>query len=130
MSFQANGSTHRGEIRQSGGGVGRNIADALGKLGARPFLISAIGNDHAGDYLVKNTLKHIVSTTLSYCSTFSFFRDSVDKEQEVYVRITKSWTIFKQTIVELCHVARVTNIKLNETLSLSNLFFCCSYILH
>jgi sugar/nucleoside kinase (ribokinase family) len=41
--------------------VGRNIADALGKLGAHPFLISAIGNDQTGNYLLKNTLKHVVS---------------------------------------------------------------------
>lgn len=61
LRFQTNGSTHRGEIRQSGGGVGRNIADALGKLGAHPFLISAIGNDQTGNYLLKNTLKHVVS---------------------------------------------------------------------
>jgi sugar/nucleoside kinase (ribokinase family) len=41
--------------------VGRNIADALGKLGAHPFLISAVGNDQTGDYLLKSTLKHVVS---------------------------------------------------------------------
>jgi pseudouridine-5'-phosphate glycosidase/pseudouridine kinase len=58
-SILANGSTHRGEISHSGGGVGRNIADALGKLGARPILISAIGSDQTGDYLLKNTLNHI-----------------------------------------------------------------------
>lgn len=64
--FQTNGSTHRGEIRQSGGGVGRNMADALGKLGAHPFLISAVGNDQTGEYLLKSTLKHVVSTTIAF----------------------------------------------------------------
>jgi sugar/nucleoside kinase (ribokinase family) len=37
------------------------MADALGKLGAQPFLISAIGNDQTGDYLLENTLGHVVS---------------------------------------------------------------------
>jgi sugar/nucleoside kinase (ribokinase family) len=46
--------------------VGRNIADALGKLGAHPFLISAIGNDQTGDYLLNNTLKHVVSITIAF----------------------------------------------------------------
>ncbi|XP_069689381.1 uncharacterized protein [Periplaneta americana] len=59
LLFQGNGSTHRGEIRQSGGGVGRNIADALGKLEAKPFLVSAIGKDQTGNYLLHDTLKHI-----------------------------------------------------------------------
>lgn len=43
--------------------MGRNLADALGKLGARPILISAVGNDQTGDYLLKSTLNHIVSMT-------------------------------------------------------------------
>ncbi|XP_069970987.1 pseudouridine kinase [Penaeus vannamei] len=37
--------THRGHIRQSYGGVGRNIGDALARLGCRPLLISAVGDD-------------------------------------------------------------------------------------
>jgi bifunctional ADP-heptose synthase (sugar kinase/adenylyltransferase) len=72
--------------------VGRNIADALGKLGTRPFLISAIGNDHHGDYLINNTLKHIVSTNVcDKKSTFSFVRDIVDHEQQFPVRIAVRW---------------------------------------
>ncbi|XP_027210795.2 uncharacterized protein [Penaeus vannamei] len=39
------GMTHRGHIRQSYGGVGRNIGDALARLGCRPLLISAVGDD-------------------------------------------------------------------------------------
>ncbi|XP_037799834.1 pseudouridine kinase-like [Penaeus monodon] len=37
--------THRGNIRQSYGGVGRNLGDALARLGCRPLLISAVGDD-------------------------------------------------------------------------------------
>ena len=47
--------------------MGRNVADALGKLSARPILISAIGSDQTGDYLLKNTLNHIVSTSAISC---------------------------------------------------------------
>ncbi|GFG39485.1 hypothetical protein Cfor_12444, partial [Coptotermes formosanus] len=82
----ANGSTHRGEIRQSGGGVGRNIADALGKLGARPILISAIGNDQTGDYLLKNTLNHIETRgllRLENCRT-ACYSTIVDRHGECY----------------------------------------------
>ncbi|XP_021917454.1 uncharacterized protein LOC110828757 isoform X3 [Zootermopsis nevadensis] len=85
-SILANGSTHAGQIRQSGGGVGRNIADALGKLGTLPFLISAIGNDYAGDYLVKNTLKHIETSGLlwlDHCRT-ACYSAIVNKHGECY----------------------------------------------
>lgn len=30
------------------GGVGRNVAECLAKLGQRPFLISVVGDDMAG----------------------------------------------------------------------------------
>ncbi|XP_042232087.1 pseudouridine kinase-like isoform X2 [Homarus americanus] len=38
--------THRGTIKQSYGGVGRNLGDALARLHCRPFLISAVGDDN------------------------------------------------------------------------------------
>jgi pseudouridine-5'-phosphate glycosidase/sugar/nucleoside kinase (ribokinase family) len=34
--------------RESDGGVGRNIAEVLGRLGAKPLLYSAVGNDSRG----------------------------------------------------------------------------------
>lgn len=40
------GRTHRGHVRQSYGGVGRNLADALTRLACRPFLVSAVGEDN------------------------------------------------------------------------------------
>lgn len=33
------------------GGVARNIAECMSKLGAKPFMISAVGLDMAGDFL-------------------------------------------------------------------------------
>jgi sugar/nucleoside kinase (ribokinase family) len=51
--------------------VGRNIADALGKLGAKPFLISAVGSDQTGNYLLKSTLKHVVSVTNAFLQVVS-----------------------------------------------------------
>ncbi|PSN44599.1 Pseudouridine kinase [Blattella germanica] len=84
--FKSNGSTHRGEIKQSGGGVGRNMADALAKLGANPFLISAIGVDQTGEYLLQSTLNHVdtrgvvrVSTERTAC-----YSAVVDRHGECY----------------------------------------------
>ncbi|KAK6633341.1 hypothetical protein RUM44_003943 [Polyplax serrata] len=53
------GRTFKGKIAQAGGGVGRNIADALGKLGTSPFLISAVGNDEFGNFIMTQTIPHL-----------------------------------------------------------------------
>lgn len=50
-----------GKITWSGGGVARNVADALAKLGSDVHFISAIGKDHFGDFISKDTLSHVVS---------------------------------------------------------------------
>ncbi|KAL3892222.1 hypothetical protein ACJMK2_004452 [Sinanodonta woodiana] len=43
--FKTNGATYSGIVQQSFGGVGRNIADCLTRLGMDPFFLSAIGRD-------------------------------------------------------------------------------------
>ncbi|XP_067856189.1 LOW QUALITY PROTEIN: uncharacterized protein zgc:136858 [Heptranchias perlo] len=47
------GPTNRGTVRQSIGGVGRNLADCLSRLGLHPLFISAIGTDANGDSLLR-----------------------------------------------------------------------------
>ncbi|KAJ8373715.1 hypothetical protein SKAU_G00042950 [Synaphobranchus kaupii] len=48
------GQTNPGSICQSYGGVGRNIADCLARLGERPLLISAVGTDSHGDAVLRH----------------------------------------------------------------------------
>ncbi|KAF0287085.1 Pseudouridine-metabolizing bifunctional protein C1861.05 [Amphibalanus amphitrite] len=48
------GSTHQGHIAQSYGGVGRNVADALSRLGHRPHFVSAVGRDQLGLAVIAN----------------------------------------------------------------------------
>jgi sugar/nucleoside kinase (ribokinase family) len=36
------------QVRYTRGGVGRNIAECLGRLGHHPFLISVVGDDMEG----------------------------------------------------------------------------------
>ncbi|OQV16295.1 hypothetical protein BV898_09603 [Hypsibius exemplaris] len=57
-----NGATYSGELFMSCGGVGRNIADCLTRLGSDPILLSAIGQD-ASAQVVK---KHCTHMDLSY----------------------------------------------------------------
>lgn len=49
--FQLDGSLHYTKFSVSAGGVGRNICEALEKLGAKPLFISVVGNDNHGEYL-------------------------------------------------------------------------------
>lgn len=47
------GTSNPGTIRQSPGGVARNIAENLARLGVEVALISAVGNDWAGRYILE-----------------------------------------------------------------------------
>lgn len=58
--MQIEARTFAGRFRQIGGGVGRNIADALGRLGMSPRLVSAVGDDLNGKFLLTQTLNHLV----------------------------------------------------------------------
>lgn len=42
-----------GRIKTSLGGVGRNIAHALTKLGVKTYLITAVGDDYVGNHIMK-----------------------------------------------------------------------------
>ncbi|XP_063224760.1 uncharacterized protein LOC134532271 [Bacillus rossius redtenbacheri] len=57
---RVDGSTHRGLVKQSAGGVGRNMADALGKMNVspRPLLVTALGAD-AMNAVVLRSLRHL-----------------------------------------------------------------------
>ncbi|XP_066580345.1 uncharacterized protein LOC136771750 isoform X4 [Amia ocellicauda] len=54
------GQTNPGSVYQSFGGVGRNIADCLTRLGEHPLFISAIGNDTHADSVL-SYCRHMVS---------------------------------------------------------------------
>lgn len=47
------GTTVPGMVKYISGGVARNIAECMSKLGTQPFMISVVGNDLAGDFLLK-----------------------------------------------------------------------------
>uniref|UniRef100_A0A6I8SNK2 Carbohydrate kinase PfkB domain-containing protein n=1 Tax=Xenopus tropicalis TaxID=8364 RepID=A0A6I8SNK2_XENTR len=77
--LQFGGQTNPGQVHQSFGGVGRNLADCLCRLGAKPLFISALGQDeHA------NSVMHYCShmdmggvarlkghNTATYCAVIS-----------------------------------------------------------
>ncbi|KAJ8871846.1 hypothetical protein PR048_028186 [Dryococelus australis] len=60
-ALKRDGSTHRGLVQQSAGGVGRNLADALSKMGVspQPLFVSAVGAD-ANNSVVLDSLQHLV----------------------------------------------------------------------
>lgn len=51
--------TYRGHLRHSFGGVGRNIADCLSRLGCSPLFVSVVGNDWVGK-LFRQQFTHMV----------------------------------------------------------------------
>ncbi|CAI9294677.1 unnamed protein product [Lactuca saligna] len=46
-------TTAPGKVRYAAGGVARNIAECVSKLGTKPFMISALGSDIAGNMLLE-----------------------------------------------------------------------------
>lgn len=52
--LKADGRTLPGKISQTPGGVGRNVADSLGKLRSAVSFVSAVGNDQFGQFLLKS----------------------------------------------------------------------------
>ncbi|XP_036424228.1 pseudouridine-metabolizing bifunctional protein C1861.05 isoform X2 [Colossoma macropomum] len=73
------GQTNPGNVCQSFGGVGRNIADCLSRLGHKPLFISAIGTDSHSD-AVLNYCKHMNTSavarlqgqrTATYCAVIT-----------------------------------------------------------
>ncbi|XP_010905070.1 pseudouridine kinase isoform X3 [Elaeis guineensis] len=47
------GTTTPGKVQYVSGGVARNVAECMSKLGNKPFMISVVGHDVAGDLLLK-----------------------------------------------------------------------------
>jgi sugar/nucleoside kinase (ribokinase family) len=61
--LQTDGRTLNGSVLSIAGGVGRNIADAIGRLRTShpPFFVSTVGGDDWGKSLMQS-LEHVVST--------------------------------------------------------------------
>ncbi len=57
------GTSNQGRIRTSVGGVGRNIAENLARLGVSTVLLSAVGDDEAGRRLINQAAQSGVDTS-------------------------------------------------------------------
>lgn len=57
------GIANPGVVQQTLGGAARNIAENLAHLEVSPILLSAVGEDHAGDFVLNKTAKAGVDTT-------------------------------------------------------------------
>ncbi|XP_051209016.1 pseudouridine kinase isoform X3 [Lolium perenne] len=60
------GTTVPGMVKYIAGGVARNIAECMAKLGTQPLMISVVGNDMAGDFLLKYWRSAGLCTDVAY----------------------------------------------------------------
>lgn len=73
------GQTNPGQVHQSFGGVGRNLADCMSRLGVRPLFISAVGQDDLSDsvfqycsHMDMRGVAHLKGhNTATYCAVIS-----------------------------------------------------------
>ena len=79
-----------GTVTTSAGGVGRNIAENLARLGADVRLISAVGNDHHGRLLLEHgrsagiDMQHVL---ISESKPTSTYMSVLDRSGEMHVAI-------------------------------------------
>ena len=78
--LELKGGTHPGSLASSHGGVGRNVAAALARLGAGPRLVSAVGADREGRDIVRAGREAGLDTELvlvaGRTATYTAFLDS------------------------------------------------------
>jgi len=65
LVFQLDGRMLAGQMKRVSGGVGRNIADALGRFGHDVCFLTAVGDDSDGRSIIQS-LEHIVSIYYYY----------------------------------------------------------------
>lgn len=56
--------SYKGKILFTPGGVARNISENLARLGVKVYLLGTVGDDHFGNYVIKETKKAGVITNL------------------------------------------------------------------
>ncbi|XP_069823709.1 uncharacterized protein [Dendropsophus ebraccatus] len=78
-TMEYGGQTNPGKVHQSFGGVGRNLADCMSRLGVRPLFISALGQDDLSDsvfqycsHMNMRGVAHLEGhSTATYCAVIS-----------------------------------------------------------
>ncbi|XP_075712019.1 uncharacterized protein LOC142748716 isoform X2 [Rhinoderma darwinii] len=78
-TMEFGGQTNPGKVHQSFGGVGRNLADCMSRLGVRPLFISAVGQDDLSDsvfqfcsHMDMRGVVHVKGhNTATYCAVIS-----------------------------------------------------------
>ncbi|XP_072001353.1 uncharacterized protein [Engystomops pustulosus] len=78
-TMEFGGQTNPGQVHQSFGGVGRNLADCMSRLGVGPLFISAVGQDDLSDsvfrYCAHMNMKGVAHlkghNTATYCAVIS-----------------------------------------------------------
>ncbi|XP_029128754.1 uncharacterized protein LOC109806642 isoform X2 [Cajanus cajan] len=112
-SMRANpGTTTPGKVYYVQGGVARNIAECMSKLGAKPYMISALGFDMAGDLLLKQwksaglttegILKHKDIETPVVCNIFDVNGEvaaGVASVEALEKYLTPDWILHFQSIL-------------------------------
>ena len=76
--FQLNGSTYKGVIKISLGGVGRNLSDCLTRLNHDPLFISVVGDDPNGNSIINHN-SQMVSQKFVLIKKSFLQRDSYKK---------------------------------------------------
>ncbi|KAF2352502.1 Carbohydrate kinase PfkB [Trinorchestia longiramus] len=99
---QYTGRTHQGAVTQNCGGVGRNLADSLTRLGVTIMLLSAVGTDAHADTLTTHsppglmglgTLRQDTAPTASYCALLDSKGEAMlgVGNMDVHNHITPQW---------------------------------------
>ncbi len=93
-------TSNPGQIRVSAGGVGRNVAENLARLGVPTLLLSAVGDDEAG--------KHILEVTAAGGVDVSRVLVTSECESAAYLAVLDEWGAMTTSIDDMAIVKLVT----------------------
>jgi len=82
LVFQLDGRMLAGQMKRVSGGVGRNIADALGRFGHDVRFLTAVGDDSDGRSIIQS-LEHIVR--IYYYYNYNYYHRFVISCEIIYL---------------------------------------------
>lgn len=102
-SGKITGDSYKGKIKFTPGGVARNIAENLARLGMKVYLFGTTGDDYLGNYIIRETKKSGVNT--------DFINKSASIETAKYLSVSSETNKIFYAVNDMIDSSVKTNLK-------------------
>lgn len=97
------GDSYKGKVRFTSGGVARNIAENLARLGMKVYLFGTAGDDYFGNFVIRETKRSGVKTEFIYKSS--------SVETAKYLSVSSEANKFFYAVNDMSDASGKTNLK-------------------